>query len=221
MGMLHSQSVMQACRSLRATKPIDQRSNAAGRPLIGYPHFSLVLPPVPPAGAILCARIRSRNRWNRELCRDRLLPQLARHAEKFTRCPPKLSLSMMSRNLRRLPWRLSGEPATTLLRSWIRCPASTPWSMRSTSSYSSPVFGFRQGRPMARPWREWRGSSDRVSRFCSLRSERFRSTPRASANSYRGHYPLTNCWRRSAACWTNMRINVAIDPAPLRRQSGR
>ena len=56
--------------------------------------------------------------------------------------------------------------------------------------------GFRQGRPMARPWREWRGSSDRVSRFCSLRSQRFRSTPRASANSYRGHYPLTNCWRR-------------------------
>ena len=36
------------------------------------------------------------------MCRDRLLPQLARHAEKFTRCPPELSLSMTSRNLRRL-----------------------------------------------------------------------------------------------------------------------
>ena len=40
--------------------------------------------PCPTAGAFLCARIQSRNRWNRELCRDRLLPQLARHAEKFT-----------------------------------------------------------------------------------------------------------------------------------------
>jgi hypothetical protein len=80
----------------------------------------------------LCARIRSRDCG---LCRDRLLPLLARHAEEFTRCPPKLSLSMMSRNLRTLPWRLSGEQATTLLRSWIRCPASTPWSIQSTSSY--------------------------------------------------------------------------------------
>ena len=36
------------------------------------------------------------------MCGDRLLPLMARHAERITRCPPKLSLSTMTDDCLRL-----------------------------------------------------------------------------------------------------------------------